>query len=266
MMKIKRILLTGDDGYNSIGIRTLIHFLKDRYELAIAATRDQQSGVGGHVSVATGGKWGEDKVDGINAFWVDGFPCDAVESAIEYFHKPFDLIISGINFGANIGSALVSSGTFSAAYLGLGLLLAPRAIVMSWESPMSVWYKKHNHDDDISDFLLYPGKEAEGLFDRAIEHDMWQASIININFPKAPSKKAMFTTPLLNTMDYYTPARLNRTDNTFYYPHEGANGSRIGPRTDVGALLKGKISITLCKNNLLDEKVYKKLEKEEITL
>ena len=265
-MKIKRILLTGDDGYNSIGIRTLIHFLRPQYDLAIAGTLNQQSGVGGHVSVATGGKWGEDTVDGVNAFWVDGFPCDAIEGAIEYYKESFDLIISGINFGANIGSALVSSGTFSAAYLGLGFQIAPRAIVMSWESPASAWYKRHNHDDDISEFLTYPGDVAEKIFYRAVEHDMWNASIININFPQNPAKKAVFTTPLPNTTDYYTPIRLNRTDYTFYYPHEGANGSRIGPRTDVGALLKGNISITLCKNSLLDEKVYKKLEKEEIAL
>ena len=53
-MNIKRILLTGDDGYNSLGTRLLIYFLKDRYELAIAGTKHQQSGVGGHVNVLKG--------------------------------------------------------------------------------------------------------------------------------------------------------------------------------------------------------------------
>ena len=231
-MKVKRILLTGDDGYNSIGIRALIHFLRPQYELAIAGTFSQQSGVGGHVSVAHGGKWGETKVDGVDAFWVDGFPCDAIEGAREYYKEPFDLIISGINFGANIGSALISSGTFSAAYLGVAFEIGPRAIVMSWESPASVWYKSHSHDDDISEFLAYPGDVAEKLFHLAVDNDFWNAPIVNINFPKKKAKRAIFTKLLANTIDYYPPVRLSRDDHTFLYPHGDANQARIARDTD----------------------------------
>jgi 5'/3'-nucleotidase SurE len=46
-----RILLTGDDGYNSIGTRLLVHALKNEHTLQIAATKSQQSGVGGQLSL-----------------------------------------------------------------------------------------------------------------------------------------------------------------------------------------------------------------------
>jgi len=73
-MKIKRILLTGDDGYNSIGIRLLAHFLKEKYELVIAATKVQQSGVGGMLNIKHGGHWEETEVEGVKVIYVSGTP------------------------------------------------------------------------------------------------------------------------------------------------------------------------------------------------
>ena len=46
-MKVKKILLSGDDGYEAVGIRVLVELLKDSYELKIAATKGQRSAIGG---------------------------------------------------------------------------------------------------------------------------------------------------------------------------------------------------------------------------
>jgi 5'-nucleotidase len=155
----KRILLTGDDGYNSIGIRLLIEALKDNHELRIAATKHQQSGVGGMLSLEDKYReWGETTIDGVPAIWVDGTPVDAISVAQGYFEKPFDLIISGMNLGINAGSAIISSGTYSAAIRGMGINLAPKAIVLSWVTPPEFWRKKHDENEDLSPYLEYPGK------------------------------------------------------------------------------------------------------------
>ena len=53
-MKVKRILVTGDDGYNSLGVRVLAHFLKDKYDLEIVATKTQYRGVGGMFNLRFG--------------------------------------------------------------------------------------------------------------------------------------------------------------------------------------------------------------------
>src|SRR4030043_988938 len=133
IMRTNRILLTGDDGYNSLGTRVLIHHLKDKYDISVVGTKVQQSGVGGKLTLDRSFKWGLKKVDGIEAIWVDGTPVDAIEFAQGYFKKPFDLVISGINWGENVTPALISSGTFSAAVRALGVKIAGRAIAMSYQ-------------------------------------------------------------------------------------------------------------------------------------
>ena len=97
MKQIKTILLTGDDGYNALGIRVLAHLLKDNYEVSIIATKTQQSAMGGKLTLSGSFKWGKEKVDGIDAVWVDGTPIDVTEFSQGYFKHKFDLVISGIN-------------------------------------------------------------------------------------------------------------------------------------------------------------------------
>lgn len=144
-MKIRNILLTGDDGYNSIGTRVLTHFLKNKYRLHIAATKLQQSGVGGKISLNHPVHWDEMEIDGIKGLYVDGTPSDAVELAREYFKVKFDLVISGINLGVNIGGTYTSSGTVSSAYRAILLHVAKKSIALSLHVEDSNHYLRH-HD------------------------------------------------------------------------------------------------------------------------
>src|SRR3989338_10762721 len=129
-MTIRQVLLTGDDGYNSIGIRLVANLLKSKYKLVIAGTKSQQSGVGGKLSVFSGGKWGVTDMDGIPALSVSGTPADAIECARAYFQTKFDLVISGINLGLNVSDPF-TSGTMAAAWRSLKLNLTDKAIALS---------------------------------------------------------------------------------------------------------------------------------------
>ncbi|MFZ5845389.1 MAG: 5'/3'-nucleotidase SurE, partial [Patescibacteria group bacterium] len=202
MTKIKRILLTGDDGYNSIGTRLLIQALKSDFELSVIATREQQSGVGGKVSVVGGGKWGQAQVDGVPAIWLDGTPCDCMECAKEFYPQPFDLIISGINLGVNIGGSIISSGTFSAAYRGVCLGVAPRAIAISWDVQYHLLYRNHSGKESIRKFYNYPGKTVAKLLRQAMMHNFWDSPLLNINLPAQPTSRARFTKLLLDIYGY----------------------------------------------------------------
>ena len=148
-MDIRRILLTGDDGYNAIGTRLLVHFLKHEYQLFITGTKNQQSGVGGTKILKKELAWGEDTVDGVRAIWIDGTPVDSIECAKEYYKQSFDLVLSGINLGLNVSGSLISSGTFSAAFHAINLGIAPRAIAMSLEVPANNFRKKHKKSEDV---------------------------------------------------------------------------------------------------------------------
>lgn len=249
-MKINRILLTGDDGYNALGIRVLIEELKDKYELEIAATKTQQSGVGGKVSLDKEFKWGETQVDGVKAVWVDGTPCDTIEFSQGYFGKPFDLVISGINWGTNVTYGIVSSGTFSAAIRAIGTKVTRYAIAMSYESSQKDWLKKHDTSGEHGLYAKYPGKTARYIIEECVSNDFFKAKLININFPKGPTKDYIVTRVLEDITAYYKyPVEINRRKKTFSFPDGMSKKyNNIDENTDVGALLRGRISVTPIKN------------------
>lgn len=265
-MKKLRILLTGDDGYNAPGTRVLARVLKDEYDLKIAATKFQQSGVGGILQLIPK-SWGEDTVDGVDAVWVDGYPAEVMEFAQTYF-KPFDLVISGINWGANISSATISSGTFAAAFRALTVGVAPRALVLSWHLPQWAWYKKHQGNEDIDDYLQYPGRTAVKILELALDNDFWGAKIINVNLPQERSQTVIFTKPLPKITDFYVyPNDIDYEKKIFSYPSIGTKKKPlVDLQYDTGALLTNKISITLCQDNFLDLAADAKIRNREIKL
>jgi 5'/3'-nucleotidase SurE len=266
-MNVKRILLTGDDGYDSIGTRLLIHFLKNSYELVIAGTRDQQSGVGGHISMRDGCEWGETKVDGVPAYWVDGYPADAIESFVGLYKSRFDLVISGINWGANIGPG-VTSGTVSAAVRALSIGLSERAVILSWHLPPSYWFKQRKCHDDLDKYLQYPGKVAFDVVMLAITHNLWGADILNINFPQEESRRLRFTKSLEDLTKFYNfPVDRDYKTHTFTYPNkELRKYTARKPYIDTGALFNGYISVTPWNKNMMNDKIFHKNRNQEIHL
>ncbi|MBI3385524.1 hypothetical protein HY031_00390 [Candidatus Gottesmanbacteria bacterium] len=266
-MNEKHILLTGDDGYNSIGTRLLIYFLKDRYELAIAATKSQQSAVGGHMSVVRGGSWGETKVDGIPAVWSSTYPADAVEVGRNIFKRTFDLVISGINLGVNIGGGIISSGTFAAAHRAVDLRLAPVGIVMSWDTHPSLYHKEHNGDENIAEFIDYPGAVAYDILTVAQKNNFWGARLLNINFPAKKTRRVRFTKPVPSVLDFYQEMKLDRVHHTFSFPEDDLARRPVrDPSFDSGAILNGFISVSLFKMDFVLENTYKQIKSREFTL
>lgn len=259
-MTIKNILLTGDDGYNSIGTRILVHFLKNKYSLTVAATKKQQSSVGGKLTLNQKIKWGKAQVDGVEAIWVDGTPADVMNFSKQYFQKKFDLIISGINFGSNISNAIFSSGTYAAAFRALSLGLAPQALVMSLNRPPAEWYKDGDLNENLEPYLQYPGKAMDRVIDLIIQNHFWGCKLLNINFPRKKSKKLKFTKPnprICRT--YICNFVINEKEHYYLYPG-GICPKQSDSCFDNGAMQKGFISITPCQDSILKADVYSKLK------
>jgi 5'-nucleotidase len=264
---MKRILLTGDDGYNSIGTRLLVRALKDTCELSIAATKNQQSGVGGKLSLATGGRWGEAVVDGVPAFWVEGTPGDVMECAQGYYTKPFDLVISGVNLGANASTALISSGTYCAAVRALGVSLAPKALVMSWDTPPAFWQKDHDASEDISSYFSYPGDVLRPLIETALTNDLWGVRMLNINLPKKPTRALRFTKVLKDMTKYFDyPITVDMETHRFSYQTRPINVQVSDLKYDVAAIAQGYISITPCATDMTHFLTYEQLKENELSL
>lgn len=266
-MKVKNILLTGDDGYNSVGTRVLIHYLKKKYKLAIAATRLQQSGVGGRISLSHDINWNNIEVDGIKGFYVDGTPSDAIEVARSYYsHIKFDIVLSGINLGANIGGTFSASGTFAAAERSLLLQLAKKAIALSLHvTDHSHYLRQHDGIEDIKSYLAYPGKTVFRIVEAAILNNFWDSDLINVNLPSIPTNKVRFTRPLSDITTFYEYPYFDKKNKRFRYPFDIRKNSH-SIESDAGALLKGYISITTCKSDSVNEHAYQTLKNKTFIL
>lgn len=268
MKRKKRILLTGDDGYNSPGTRILTRVLKDDYDVTVVGTVEQQSGVGGHLSIREGGTYSETTVEGVRAIAIDGYPCDGMEFAVGYFDKSFDLIISGINWGMNVGGSIGSSGTVTAAIRGVDLRLSKKAIAMSWFVPPQLWTHRDNGEQKIEEYLDYPGSQSRKIIDLALQNNLWGADVLNINFPKELSNQIRFTRHLDDLRRFWVyPLDRDPVAKTFAYPKKELHEKTRGELDiDTGALLSGYITITPFQTHMLDDRIYRRMKGKEIRL
>ena len=114
------VLLTNDDGYDAPGLEALRRaLLAEGYSVTVVAPESNRSGAS--VSLTTGGELRWRTVEpGVIA--VDGTPADCTRLALTVFRRTApDLVISGVNFGQNLGAGTVSSGTVGAAVTAAAL-------------------------------------------------------------------------------------------------------------------------------------------------
>ena len=110
-----RILVTNDDGIFSEGLRLLAEALTDIGDITVVAPDREQSASGHSLTLHR-----PLRVQPVREHWftVDGTPTDCVNLAVHGLLKeaPPDLVVSGINFGLNMGDDVTYSGTVSAAF------------------------------------------------------------------------------------------------------------------------------------------------------
>jgi len=119
-----RILVTNDDGYSSEGIAALAAALSQFADVLVVAPLTNESGAS-----QSHRAYKRDSIqmhnvtigDGLSGYALDGSPTDCVYLGVRIFgeDRPFDLVVSGINFGANNGVTYNYSGTVGAAFEAL---------------------------------------------------------------------------------------------------------------------------------------------------
>lgn len=116
-----RILATNDDGINSPGLWAVVEAVRDLAEVVVVAPDREQSGVGTAITLNQPVRAAEvvPQAVGAKAYAVEGTPADCTIVALEALVEgPVDLVISGINQGANMGNDVFISGTMGAALQG----------------------------------------------------------------------------------------------------------------------------------------------------
>jgi len=114
------ILITNDDGIGSPGLLAAVSAVRSLGELVVAAPRWQQTAAGRSMPASFTGRIYEETIQvngaSIPAFAVEGSPAQVVQHAIlELSPRLPDLVVSGINYGENLGTSTTVSGTIGAA-------------------------------------------------------------------------------------------------------------------------------------------------------
>ena len=138
-----RILLSNDDGIEAQGIEALVRALHTNHEVIVSAPMYQQSGMAHALTVGTPMEVKHnsrlEETYGITAIAVDGTPTDSVKIYLEAIaggNKP-DLVISGINHGANLATDILYSGTVGAAMEGFLHDISAFALSVDIDSSLS---------------------------------------------------------------------------------------------------------------------------------
>ena len=127
-----KILISNDDGIEAQGIKTLTEYLSKDHEVIVVAPSENKSAASS--SLTLNKPLQPIKVDD-NIYSIDATPSDCVHLALcGFLGDDIDLVVTGINFGPNLGDDVIYSGTVAGAIEGRFLGLPSVAISLaSWE-------------------------------------------------------------------------------------------------------------------------------------
>jgi 5'-nucleotidase len=244
-----RILITNDDGVESRGLLTLRQALEPLGETTVVAPDTNQSAVGHQKTLMRPLRVRERTlIDGSVAYSVDGSPTDAVSLAfLGYFGHGFDLVASGINYGANLGDDITYSGTVSAAMEAV--INGCPAFAISQE------YYEH------PDFSL-AAIAADIVARNILEHGLSPGQLINVNVPAVPLEECegMEVTRLGKRV--YQDQLIRRVDprGIPYFWIGGPPPSGLAePGTDFHAVVNRRIAVTPIQLDLTARRLLKRM-------
>jgi 5'-nucleotidase len=231
-----RILLTNDDGIDAAGLHALYDVIGDLGEVHVVAPLRVQSATSHAITLHRPIPVSAYNGDKFNGFAVDGRPADCVKLAVaKLVPGPIDLVLSGINHGANIGVNVHYSGTVGAAREGA--FLGIPAIALS----LHLGDFKHDHWPRAA-------RHARAAIDRVLAVGIDPGTLYNVNVPildGGAEPKGMLGVPLNPgyMLDRYVEST-NGDDQTCYQAKDSMAFSNPGSGTDVDKLFEKYITIT----------------------
>ena len=167
-----RILIVNDDGIYASQLPALVKWAQKLGEVMVIAPKVEQSGKSHGIELHKSFSLEQvDLVPGATCYALDSTPADCVRYAILGMKQKFDLVISGINRGLNIGADIMYSGTVGAIYEAVNLGVKALAFSTSPE----YYGEAAQHLDRVYDYILE---------NKLLEHCMFY----NINIPAQPKE------------------------------------------------------------------------------
>ncbi|MCX7834070.1 MAG: 5'/3'-nucleotidase SurE [Ignavibacteria bacterium] len=251
------ILISNDDGIESQGIIRLAKEIKKFATVIVAAPHTQQSAVGHSITMSNPIRMS--KIFYNKEFFgyaVEGTPADAVKLAVHNLlkEKKIDLLISGINQGANTAINIIYSGTVSAA--AEGTILGIPSIAVSLASYI---YKNFDAAAEV----------ASKIAKAVLKYGLPTGTLLNVNVPPVPKSKIRGIVITKQGKSYWNDVYEKRIDpnNREYYWLTGYMvKTDKGLEYDVSAVEKNYVSVTPIHYDLTDYKTYEKMKSWKLKL
>ncbi|HOW57930.1 MAG TPA: 5'/3'-nucleotidase SurE [Smithellaceae bacterium] len=245
-----RYLLTNDDGIYARGLSALRAELSRDADCLIVAPEIEQSAVGHAITISRPLTVRKATKNGrFLGHAVCGTPADCVKIGIrELSEKPVDLVVSGINRGANAGINVIYSGTVSAA---------TEASIMGVPS-LAVSLDTRGEADFTAAAAF--ARRMAGII---MKNSSWQGAAINVNVPALPQEKIKGIVVVRQgrgTIIEKFEKRIDPRDNAYYW----IDGEFQPPQetdSDIGALAKGYITVTPIQYDLTNYDLLGELQK-----
>ena len=233
-----KILLTNDDGIGAEGLFFFFFWAKRLGDITVIAPAQEQSGKSHGINIHSEIEIKKVEYPGAkDAYSVASTPADCVRFALLGLGEKYDLVLSGINCGLNIGTDIVYSGTvgaiFEAAAEGVP------AIAVSTQP----------------DYLCGVGRHLDDVYDFFVKNKLLSySSLYNVNIPK-DGKEILFTR---QGGRYYNDKFEKTGEETYRQRGYSAHQDKKDFFIDTDAALNGYISVT---PRTLDRTEYDVLEK-----
>jgi len=239
-----RILVTNDDGIFAEGLWILVKELMKIAQVVVVAPDREQSAIGTAVTLRQPLRVQKvtPTVPEVETYSVEGTPADSVILALGKLVKnKIDLVVSGINHGANLGNDVLISGTVGAALQGYLRGLPALAISLARGGD-------NLHLDNAANLAALLAKKIEA---NALPTNIF----LNVNLPNLPLAKIRGAKITQLASESHTDTVEERHDGRrkYYWLIRQEISKDTDKKTDVWAIGQGNISITPLHTNLLNK-------------
>lgn len=230
------ILISNDDGYRSPGIRCLADALQTVAQVTVVAPDRDRSGASN--SLTLDNPLRARRAD--NGYtYVEGTPTDCVHLAVTgLLEQEPDMVVSGINAGANLGDDVIYSGTVAAAMEGRFLGLPAIAVSLA---------ARHARHFDTA------ARVARDLVQKLKDDPLPSDIMLNVNVPDRPYEDLTgIRSTRLGFRHRSEPMVRNKDPHgrTIYWIGPAGEGQDAGPGTDFEAVESGAVAVTPLKVDL----------------
>jgi 5'-nucleotidase len=234
MQRRPQILVCNDDGITAPGIKALMHVAMEFGDVLVVAPDSPQSGMGHAITIGEPLRLVEEEIEpGIKGWACSGTPADCVKLATGVLmpQKP-DLLVSGINHGANFSISVVYSGTMSAAMEG------------AIEGIPSIGFSLCDFAHE-ADFTA-AAEVARVIIRKALHAQMPPETLLNVNVPKLPLADIQgirITRQAIGRWEEEFDQRLDPYGRKYYWLTGKFKTEDVGVDTDTWALNNGFVSV-----------------------